>query len=138
MDRSGGSFNSRAALHDSIYLTMMEIAIHLYVKSPAEAFSQPLLLARLQGQRISDTIVIMLITEYLNKHHNFHANFLKCYCNMYPFSYYMLILIIISFLFVLLSHHANQDRSMIRHSRRPFCPLTLSRVVQTSRECSNK
>ena len=39
-------------------LTMMQTAHHLYVKSPVEALIQPLLLVRLQGQQISDTIII--------------------------------------------------------------------------------
>ena len=63
MDLSGGSFNSHAALHDGVYLTMMEIALRLHPKSLVEAFSQLSLLVRLWGQRILNSIIVMFPSD---------------------------------------------------------------------------
>ena len=82
MDRSGGSTCSCAAVYAGICLTMMEEARHLHMKSPTEAFSQPLPLVRLRVNE-SRTLLLFFSQPIVP---SCSMTCLQCYCNVHPFS----------------------------------------------------
>ena len=100
--------------------------LHLHVKYPVESFSKPLLLVRLRGQRTSETITIMFTTDYLNLQNSFLVTLSQCASIFLLLSFFLMS-------FVLLLHHTNSNRSMIRYSHFPCCPLTLFHVTARRR-----